>query len=201
MCAVTHSVDFCFRWLPGAHGNSRCRAIRLTLVYGRFLDGATFVLPNVQLATSLPSIVLPHAFSCHNLIGERVSAGGWKGWDSPSVSCHRVLSVTLNNIASKSFASSTLRNMSRSARWAPRLGRVGPSLMDQPNVVSDASGSRFVTSQFQGLVVTATSSVTPRARMMGAPKIHNACESLGLIANTATTMERPINSPATKLPA
>ena len=184
--------------------NSRRRAIRLTLVYGRFLDGATFVLPNVQLATSLSPIFLPHAFSCHNMSGERASAGRWNGWDSPSVSCHRVLSVTLNNIASKSFASSTLRNLSRSARWAPLPGRVGPSLMDQPNVVSDASGSRFVASQFQGLVVTATSSAIPRARMMGAPKIHNVCESLGLatiIANTATTMERPINSPATKLPA
>src|SRR5689334_6592453 len=98
MCAVTHSGRFL------ASGgfpteNSRHRATRLTLVDGRFFDGATFVLPNAQLATSLLSILAPHAFSCHNVMGERASPGGGNGWDSPSVSCHRVLSARLNDCA------------------------------------------------------------------------------------------------------
>jgi len=40
--------------------------------------------------------------------------------------------------------------------------------------------------------------------MMGAPKIHNVRQSLGstaIIADTATTMESPIKSPAMRLPA
>jgi hypothetical protein len=40
--------------------------------------------------------------------------------------------------------------------------------------------------------------------MMGAPKTKNVCQSLGFattIANTGTTIERPIKRPAMKLPA
>src|SRR6266581_8905779 len=56
----------------------------------------------------------------------------------------------------------------------------------------------------RGLAVMTTCSVIPRARMMGAPKTKNVCQSLGLatiIAKTVTTIERPIKRPATKLPA
>ena len=38
---------------------------------------------------------------------------------------------------------------------------------------------------------------------MSAPKFHKVCQTPGfatVIANTATTMERPIKDPATKLP-
>src|SRR5437867_7190478 len=74
--------------------------VRLSLIHGRFLDGATFVFPNVQLAPSLPSIFSARAFSCHNIVDELASTERWKGWDSPSISCHRMLSFTLNNLAS-----------------------------------------------------------------------------------------------------
>ena len=53
-------------------------------------------------------------------------------------------------------------------------------------------------------VVTTNCSVSPRARMTGAPKAHNVRHSLAsrtISADTVTTMERPIKSPATKLPA
>jgi hypothetical protein len=141
VCALSHiAVDFLNQMASRTPKISCRRAIRLTLDDRRFFDGATFILPNAQLATSLSFIFSPRAFSCHNVMGERASPGGSNGWDSPSVSHHRVLSVCM----------------------------------------------------------------APRTRMMSAPKIDNVCQSLGLatiIANTATTMERPIISPATKLPA
>jgi len=77
-------------------------AVRLRLSHERFLDGATFVFPNVQLAPSLPLIFLARAFSCDNIVDELASTGPWKGWNSPSVSRHRMLSFTLNNLASSS---------------------------------------------------------------------------------------------------
>ena len=72
------------------------RAMRSALVYGRLPNGPTFVFPIVQLATSLRSNFSPRAFSCRNMIGKLASAGEWKGWHSPSVSRHRMLSFTLN---------------------------------------------------------------------------------------------------------
>lgn len=162
------------------------RAMRSALVYGRLPNGPTFVFPIVQLATSLRSKFSARAFSCRNMIGKLPSAGEWKGWHSPSVSRHRMLSFTLNVSVP-------------GARW---IG-VSSRFMHQPHdPTANAPISGCVARRFTGLLVTATS-VTPRARM-GAPKINHVCQSLGLaaiIANTATTMERPIKSPATKLPA
>src|SRR5207237_2385134 len=54
------------------------------------------------------------------------------------------------------------------------------------------------------VAVMTTCSVIPRARMIGAPKTKNVCQSLGLatiIAKTVRTIERPIKRPATKRPA
>jgi len=72
------------------------------------------------------------------------------------------------------------------------------------NPIGDIPSSGCAVRRLPGSVITTTCSVIPKARRIIPPKIHNVCESLGLatiIANTTTTMERPIKTPATKLTA
>src|SRR5690348_16532184 len=100
VCALSHiAVDFLHQMASRTLRETRAVGIRLTLGHRRFFDGATFILPNAQLATSLSFTFSPRTFSCHYVMSERASPGGRNGWDSPSVSCHRVLSVRLNEHA------------------------------------------------------------------------------------------------------